>query len=67
MQKEEFLLQHNITDSDLEDFDEDMNHYYIAEKPKVYKRAGDSWTERQMHIFLTYQHRLLSIISRAIA
>ena len=46
MQKEEFLLQHNITDSDLEDFDEDMNHYYIAEKPKVYKRAGDSWTER---------------------
>lgn len=26
----------------LADFDEDMNHYYIAEKPKVYKRAGDS-------------------------
>jgi len=26
----------------LADFDEDMNHYYIAEKPKVYKRAGDT-------------------------
>ena len=23
------------------DFDEDINHYYIAEKPKVYKRPGD--------------------------
>lgn len=26
----------------LKDFDEDVNHYYIAERPKVYKRAGDS-------------------------
>ncbi len=26
----------------LEDFDDDINHYYIAEKPKVYKRSGDS-------------------------
>lgn len=26
----------------LEDFDEDADHYYIAEKPKVYKRAGDT-------------------------
>lgn len=26
----------------LADFDEDVNHYYIAERPKVYKRAGDS-------------------------
>lgn len=25
----------------LEDFDEDENHYYIAERPKVYKRSGD--------------------------
>lgn len=24
------------------DFDDDIRHYYIAEKPKVYKRAGDS-------------------------
>ena len=26
----------------LADFDENINHYYIAEKPKVYKRAGDT-------------------------
>lgn len=26
----------------LEDFDEDAGHYYIAERPKVYKRAGDT-------------------------
>ena len=24
------------------DFDEDPNHYYIAERPKAFKRAGDS-------------------------
>lgn len=26
----------------LADFDENIDHYYIAEKPKVYKRSGDS-------------------------
>ena len=26
----------------LEDFDEDPNHYYHAERPKAYKRTGDS-------------------------
>lgn len=26
----------------LEDFDDDSTHFYIAERPKVYKRAGDS-------------------------
>lgn len=26
----------------LKDFDEDVDHYYLAEKPKVYKRGGDS-------------------------
>ena len=26
----------------LADFDEDVNHYYIAERPKVYKRSGDT-------------------------
>ena len=26
----------------LKDFDEDPDHYYIAEKPKVYKRGGDT-------------------------
>lgn len=25
----------------LQDFDEDAEHYYIAERPKVYKRSGD--------------------------
>lgn len=29
-------------DNRLEDFDENVNHYYIAEMPKVYKRAGDT-------------------------
>lgn len=26
----------------LKDYDEDVDHYYIAERPKVYKRAGDT-------------------------
>lgn len=26
----------------LKDFDDDPNHFYLAEKPKVYKRAGDT-------------------------
>ena len=26
----------------ISDFDENINHYYIAERPKVYKRPGDS-------------------------
>ena len=26
----------------LKDFDEDVDHYYIAERPKVYKRSGDT-------------------------
>ena len=26
----------------IEDFDEDENHHYIAERPKVYRRTGDS-------------------------
>ena len=26
----------------IEDFDEDASHYYIAERPKVYRRNGDS-------------------------
>jgi len=29
-------------DDRLKDFDEDVNHYYIAEKPKVFKRSGDT-------------------------
>ena len=26
----------------IEDFDDDINHYYIAERPKVYERSGDT-------------------------
>ena len=29
-------------DDRLEDFDNDPNHYFIAERPKAYKRTGDS-------------------------
>ena len=34
------------------DFDEDINHYYIAEKPKVYKRPGDSkiYDEKELDV-----------------
>lgn len=32
----------NYIEKRLADFDDDPNHYYIAEKPKVYKRPGDS-------------------------
>ena len=32
----------NYIKNRFEDFDEDEDHYYIAEKPKVYKRAGDT-------------------------
>lgn len=32
---------HYIEDR-LNDYDEDINHYYIAERPKVYKRSGDT-------------------------
>lgn len=32
---------HYIVDR-LRDYDEDVNHYYIAERPKVYKRSGDT-------------------------
>ncbi|MDY5846288.1 MAG: GTP pyrophosphokinase [Bariatricus sp.] len=35
--KPEQYVEHRI-----EDFDDDINHYYIAERPKVYKRSGDS-------------------------
>ena len=32
---------HYIRDS-IRDFDDDENHFYIAEKPKVYRRTGDT-------------------------
>lgn len=32
----------NYIENRLEDFDDDERHFYIAEKPKAYKRAGDT-------------------------
>ena len=32
----------NYIEDRLEDFDDNVDHYYIAEKPKAYKRAGDT-------------------------
>lgn len=34
------------------DFDDDMNHYYIAERPKVYKRPGDTkiYDEKELDV-----------------
>ncbi len=39
-------------DDRIADFDEDSDHYYIAERPKVYKRPGDSriYDEKEIEI-----------------
>lgn len=47
---------HYIEDR-LNDYDENINHYYIAERPKVYKRSGDT------HI---YDDKLIDIKSDGI-
>ena len=46
------------------DFDEDINHYYIAERPKVYKRAGDSkiYDENEIEIITGGIYRSLHYI-----
>ena len=41
----------------LKDYDPDENHYYVAERPKVYKRAGDS---------MIYDEKLIEIRSDGI-
>ena len=48
----------------LADFDEDVNHYYIAERPKVYKRAGDSkiYDENEIEIITGDIYRSLHYI-----
>ena len=48
----------------LADFDEDINHYYIAERPKVYKRAGDSkiYDENEIEIITGGIYRSLHYI-----
>ena len=48
----------------LRDFDEDPAHYYLAEKPKVYKRAGDSkiYDEKEIEIIRGGIYRSLHYI-----
>lgn len=48
-------------DDRLADFDSDPNHYYIAERPKAYKRAGDTkiYDSREMDIITTGIYRSL--------
>ena len=48
----------------LEDFDEDVDHYYLAEKPKVYKRGGDSriYDENEIDIITGGIYRSLHYI-----
>ena len=48
----------------LADFDEDADHYYIAERPKVYKRAGDSkiYDENEIEIITGGIYRSLHYI-----
>lgn len=63
----------------LADFDEDPTHYYIAEKPKVYKRSGDSriYDEekidiiaggiyRSLHYIIKYQGYYVEIQGRTL-
>lgn len=47
----------NYVENRIRDFDEDVQHCYIAERPKVYKRAGDT---------KIYDDRLIEIISGGI-
>ncbi len=48
----------------LADFDEDVNHYYLAEKPKAYKRGGDSriYDENEIDIITGGIYRSLHYI-----
>ena len=45
----------------LADFDEDANHYYIAERPKAYKRTGDTkiYDGQEIEIITTGIYRSL--------
>ncbi len=52
-----------VTDR-LRDFDEDPEHFYIAEKPKVYKRTGDTkiYDEKEIEIITDGIYRSLHYI-----
>ena len=45
----------------LDDFDEDPEHYYLAERPKAYKRSGDSkiYNRKDLDIITTGIYRSL--------
>ncbi|MBR6616018.1 MAG: GTP pyrophosphokinase [Lachnospiraceae bacterium] len=51
-------------DDRLGDFDEDVNHYYIAEKPKVFKRSGDTkiYDDREIDIISSGIYRSLHYV-----
>lgn len=46
------------------DFDEDPSHYYIAERPKVYKRSGDTkiYDEKELDVKIDGIYRSLHYI-----
>jgi ppGpp synthetase/RelA/SpoT-type nucleotidyltranferase len=48
-------------DDRLDDFDENPNHYYIAERPKAYKRTGDTkiYNSSELDIITTGIYRSL--------
>ena len=48
----------------LNDFDEDPDHYYIAERPKVYKRSGDTkiYDDKEIDIIADGIYRSLHYI-----
>ena len=69
----------NYIQNRLADFDEDPAHYYIAERPKAYKRAGDSKNYdagqidiikggiyRSLHYIITYKGYYVEIQGRTL-
>ena len=48
----------------LADFDEDPDHYYLAERPRAYKRAGDSkiYNRKELDIITTGIYRSIQPI-----
>jgi len=63
----------------LADFDEDPNHYYLAERPRAYKRTGDSkiydgneiqiisdGIYRSLHYIVKYQGQYIEIQGRTL-
>lgn len=55
---------HRYIRNRLKDFDEDPSHYYLAERPKAYKRTGDSkiYDDREIEIITDGIYRSLHYI-----